>query len=127
MFKRGNRGLHSDLIFEITLLSVKPIDNIVATPSPDVTETTVASIIEEETTTLTSTSTTKAKPQFTELRKIILSGEDCLDEEKAMIGDELSIDYEGRLALNDLKFDSSLDSGIICKDTTYKSRSTAKI
>ena len=102
----------SDLIFEITLLSVKPIDNIVATPSPDVTETTVASIIEEETTTLTSTSTTKTKPQFTELRKIILSGEDCLDEEKAMIGDELSIDYEGRLALNDLKFDSSLDSGI---------------
>ena len=57
-----------------------------------------------------SPSTTRA--QITELRRNVLSGDDCPDDRKAKVGDELTIDYEGRVASNDFKFDSTFDSEI---------------
>ena len=44
-----------------------------------------------------------------ELKKTILSGEDCLTVQKAQKGDEVTVHYEGRLKSNGFKFDSSLD------------------
>ena len=45
------------------------------------------------------------------MEKTILSGDDCLNVQKAIEGDEVTVHYEGRLASNDFKFDSSLDRG----------------
>ena len=45
------------------------------------------------------------------LEKTILSGDDCLNVQKAIEGDDVTVHYEGRLASNDFKFDSSLDRG----------------
>ena len=46
---------------------------------------------------------------LTELQKTILSGDDCLNVQKAQKGDEVTVHYEGRLKSNGFKFDSSLD------------------
>jgi len=46
-----------------------------------------------------------------ELNKTLLSGEDCLSVQKAAIGDEVTVHYEGRLKSNGAKFDSSFDRG----------------
>ena len=46
---------------------------------------------------------------ISELKKRILSGEDCLSVQKAQKGDEVTVHYEGRLKSNGFKFDSSLD------------------
>merc|ERR1719367_497394 len=62
-----------------------------------------------ETTTVTGSLPTTRSP-FTELVRNILSGDDCPDHQKAKVGDELTIDYEGRVASNDFKFDSTFDS-----------------
>ena len=41
-----------------------------------------------------------------------MSVDDCPDDQKAKVGDELTINYEGRVASNDFKFDSTFDTGI---------------
>ena len=46
-----------------------------------------------------------------ELKKTLLSGEDCLNVQKAAKGDEVTVHYEGRLQSNGFKFDSSFDRG----------------
>jgi len=46
-----------------------------------------------------------------DIKKEILSGDDCLGVQKAANGDEVSVHYEGRLKSNGQKFDSSLDRG----------------
>jgi FKBP-type peptidyl-prolyl cis-trans isomerase len=48
---------------------------------------------------------------FIELKKTLLSGEDCLSVQKAAPGDEVTVHYESRLKSNGVKFDSSFDRG----------------
>ena len=53
----------------------------------------------------------KTKIAVSELKKTLLSGEDCLNVQKAAKGDEVTVHYEGRLQSNGFKFDSSFDRG----------------
>ena len=46
-----------------------------------------------------------------EVLKEILSGDDCVSVQQAQEGDEVTVHYEGRLASNNFKFDSSFDRG----------------
>ena len=46
-----------------------------------------------------------------EVQKEILSGDDCVSVQQAQEGDEVTVHYEGRLASNNFKFDSSFDRG----------------
>merc|ERR1711988_791 len=134
----------SDLLFEITLVSREPRDELTTTTSseevdeqestttkepvlapklPDAfvddVDTTSTSkplvapelptaFVDEESTTIEpeigttikiSTIATTTRAPITKLTKKIISGEDCEEDKKANVGDELTVHYEGRLAV----------------------------
>ena len=121
---------NADLIFEITLLSIEkpvittlapepitdePVEILTTTTEEEVPVTDESSIVSEEPEEIITTETpiepiTDAPVEpFTELKANILSGDMCSEEERAMTGDKLTMHYEGRLASNSVKFDSSFD------------------
>ena len=67
---------------------------------------------EDDSILLTTEKPVEDKEPIKELIKMILSGDDCPEDQKAKIGDQLTIDYEGRLLENNVKFDSTLDTGV---------------
>ena len=123
---------NADLVFEITLLSIekpvvttpeeiitteKPEEAMTDAPEPTPEEIVTELIVETVTDSQVIISVSTVEP-FTELNRELISGDDCLEDQKAAIGDLITVHYEGRLASTILaegrvaanfKFDSSID------------------